>query len=214
MITTLVTIKGGAGRSTLALNLAVAAAKAGQTTLLIDADSQRALVHAVERRGHLPSEDLQNFDFADTFDLRRVRELRLSYETIIIDTPGHDHEMLWKIVAHSDIALVPIADGYQDLEAALATADRLDIVRRANPALRAHCLLNRYDQQTPIGAALTRNQEALLQRLQATSHNRIPNRTDLASAFMYGLGIQEFDPTSEASSDISAILQELHWIAR
>ncbi|MBV5350105.1 AAA family ATPase, partial [bacterium] len=63
MITTLLTGKGGAGRTTIAFNLAVASAAAGVPTLLIDTDQNASIHQAFERRQLVASQfELKQLD--------------------------------------------------------------------------------------------------------------------------------------------------------
>jgi len=130
--------KGGSGKSTIAMHVAVALMKARQTVATIDLDSrQRSLTHYVDSRRawsrriareldipqHLcpdasaGSESETCTTFADAIDT-----LAENHDFIVIDTPGHDGAL--SRLAHSiaDTLITPLNDSFLDFDV-LGTVD-------------------------------------------------------------------------------------------
>ena len=118
-VLTLVTSKGGAGKSTLARSLAAHWLMVGHKPALIDADPQRSLANRHDPEGKLGGVSL----IAEPE--QRVREviedLRRHHAPLIVDTAGfRNRTSIYALVA-SDIALIPLKPSAEDVEAAVAT---------------------------------------------------------------------------------------------
>jgi len=131
--------KGGSGKSTIAMHIAVALMKSGQSVATIDLDSrQRSFTHYIENRRawaehvgrdlqipeHLclgendyPKDAAGCEAFADAVDA-----LAQSHSFIVIDTPGHDSDL--SRLAHSlaDTLITPLNDSFVDFDV-LGTVD-------------------------------------------------------------------------------------------
>ncbi len=123
--------KGGSGKSTVAMHVAVALLKAGHSVASIDLDGQqrsftryvenrRAWAARVGRSLELPnhiciggegSED----DLAGHF-LDAVDDLARSHGYIVIDTPGHNSRLTHLVLAMADTLLTPLNDSFIDFD--------------------------------------------------------------------------------------------------
>ena len=135
--------KGGSGKSTIAMHLAIALIKSGQSVATIDLDSrQRSFTHYVENRrawaervarnleiphhsclgepiAHPPGQDeaAEGKAFADTVDA-----LAQTYSFIVIDTPGHNGYLMRLAHSMADTLVTPLNDSFVDLDV-LGTVD-------------------------------------------------------------------------------------------
>jgi chromosome partitioning protein len=121
--------KGGSGKSTIAMHIAVALMKRGQRVATIDLDSrQRSFTHYIEnRRGwaervardleipehHSLVEDISGGAraLADTVDA-----LSQTHDAIVIDTPGHDSALMRLAHFMADTLITPLNDSFVDLD--------------------------------------------------------------------------------------------------
>jgi chromosome partitioning protein len=124
--------KGGSGKSTVAINVAVALLKRGQRVATVDLDSrQRTLTHYIENRrawaariGHdlespehlrldatIAGEDTAAKALTDALDA-----LAQNCDTVVIDTPGHDGSLMRLAHAMADILITPVNDSFVDLD--------------------------------------------------------------------------------------------------
>lgn len=149
--------KGGSGKSTIAMHLAVALLKAGWRVATIDTDSrQQSLTHYVENRRRTsailerPLELPSHFavPLADGDRLRDVedREFRAFAEVIgragreadfvIIDTPGNNSYLMRLSHGMADTLVTPLNDSFVDL----------DVVGRSDPNASAVDVVGHYSE--------------------------------------------------------------------
>lgn len=125
----IVSTKGGVGKTTLAVHLAVAAQAAGVPTLLIDLDPQGSAAQWAKDRNRLAAE--HGRWFKAPLEVRRLFANDLAEEIanaegqgfglVIIDTPPHADFPAARAAEAADIVLMPSRPGYFDLHAAKAT---------------------------------------------------------------------------------------------
>jgi len=108
--------KGGAGKSTLTVNLAVALAQKRKRVLLADCDPQLSTAAWCERR---PA-DAAPLEWVVLRKLRRLKgfEPPAGIDFLLVDTPaGQDAEDLGELLASGDRVVVPLLPSVIDLDA-------------------------------------------------------------------------------------------------
>ena len=113
MILTVGNTKGGVGKTTIALNLAIARALAGRDVWLVDGDKQQTALTAVGIRsesGRLPG--ISCAAYSDGLLLRnQVRQQAAKFDEIVIDVGGRDSTTLRAALIISEVLLVPCLSG-------------------------------------------------------------------------------------------------------
>ena len=196
----IVTQKGGAGKSTLALCLAVAAREAGERVFLIDLDPLAALVGWGERRRGsdipvmaTPPRKLHKV-------LSRLETLGVSL--VIIDTPAGDTEASEEAMNEAQFCLVPTRPNIFDIGASGATLQRLKIRQRDYALVLNQCPPHRQGASFPpriqAGIDSLAAMGALLTPLVAA-------RADYQEAARKGLGVTEYNSTGAAAAEMRAL---------
>ena len=112
-VLSLVTQKGGSGKSTLCTSLAVAAQEAGHSVCILEMDKQAtASQWSQARSGQAPEVAQVPSDKLDGV-IERLRSA--SYDFIFIDTPGVDSPGTHSAIRISDLCLVPCRPTPADL---------------------------------------------------------------------------------------------------
>ncbi len=159
----LVQVKGGAGRSTVATNLAGELARF-HDVMLLDCDmpqgtsaSWAAVRTQAGRAGRLQAETVSNHrDLVD-----RVERLHGTVDYIIIDGPPRLAEMSRAIIVLSDLCLVPVTASAAEI---WATSDLLTLLNDARTIRKvdARLLWTRYRSYTRIAKELSEEAEKTL----------------------------------------------------
>jgi chromosome partitioning protein len=121
-IVAIVAQKGGAGKTTLAINPAAAAERAGEVALIIDTDPQASACEWASWRKGTPPEVI---DSAPPRLVAKIAQAKSQGATfIIIDTPPHADNAASKAVEAADLVLIPCRPSAFDL-AAIRTTGQL-----------------------------------------------------------------------------------------
>ena len=130
MLIAVVNQKGGVGKSTLAVHLALWLAENAQSVALIDADGQGTSSRwiSIAAPGVVVSRPTSPDDILET-----GRELQQSHDLVIADGPANLAESSRALLLIADIALVPCGPTVPDLE---STSETLRILTNAQ-AVRA-----------------------------------------------------------------------------
>jgi len=129
--------KGGSGKSTVAIHLAIALLRSGQSVATIDLDTtQRSFTHYIDnrlawscQRGlDLPTPTHVCFNEDDEFAAldgaaahcaafaKTIGRLADTHACIVVDTPGHDSAVTRLALTFADTLLTPLNDSFVDLD--------------------------------------------------------------------------------------------------
>ncbi|MCF8480063.1 MAG: ParA family protein [Rhodospirillum sp.] len=197
--------KGGAGKTTLAAQLAVTFAVEGKSVAVVDIDPQGSLAAWHAERVRTLGEGGTRLHLSDVAGWRLATELdrlRDVFDVVVVDTPPHAETEAKAAVRAGDILLVPIQPSPMDL---WATAATLDMARKERTA--PLLVLNR----VPPRGKLPEIIEAKL-RADALpiAETRLGNRTAFATSMMEGRGVVETDRRSRAAEEILALVGEVN----
>jgi chromosome partitioning protein len=187
--------KGGAGKTTIALHIAVAAAKDGMNTAIIDLDPQASSSKWADRR----EEELPVVVSAHASRLNQVIETASSTggQLMILDTAPHSDKTALDAARVSDLILIPCRPSILDLE---AIANSLDLAKLAGtPAI---VILNGV---APSGHEADEAAEAINSLGGVLCPVRITNRISYPRSIVYGKTAQEYEPSGKAAKEIEQL---------
>jgi chromosome partitioning protein len=204
LVITIAQRKGGAGKTTLAAQLAVAWVRSGARVAVLDIDPQGSLAAWVELRRARLGTNAVGFDFAALPGWRAaswIEDQARRADLIIIDNPPHAETEAQLAVRAAGVVVIPVQPSPLDLWATEATLKMVRDERR-----RALVVLTR----VPPRSVLTDHVAAELAQSGAPiAATRIGNRIALVRAMMSGLGVVESERASQAAAEITAFADEV-----
>jgi chromosome partitioning protein len=196
------TQKGGAGKTTLAASLAVAAAGAGERVIVLDLDPQASLLRWGKRR---EAENVPSKVMIEQLESERLPRLRAFLEGLndagftlaVLDTAGADGAAARLVTEAVDLCLLPARPTRLDVEATAATFRACYLAKR-----RAAFVLN----QCPPTHRSSRASDAAkdLTRLGVLAEPLLSARIDFQDAIAAGLGVTEYARGSRAAQEVEA----------
>lgn len=190
--------KGGVGKTTIAMNLAIAAQQRGLDTVVIDLDPQAS---AKEWHDHRDAQmpiviSAQASRLKDA--LERAEENGAAL--VVVDTAPHAEQHALMAARASDLVLVPTRCGVMDLRAlpnmadtiGMANADGVVVLNAVPPVGRL-----------PDDVAEVVNHSFRLDVCPV----RLGQRAAFSHAVSESLGVLEFEPSGKAAAEITALFE-------
>lgn len=210
MILTIGNIKGGVGKTTLAVNLAIVRAAEGRDVLLVDGDEQATAQTFTELRTELLGEPGYTAVALQGAALRtQVRKLESKYDDIVIDVGGRDTGSLRAALIVTDTLLIPVQPRTFDIWAVDAIAELVAEAREINDRLQALIVINAADFQgkdNEDAAEALRSVEGM-EMLALT----IGRRKAFPNAASAGRAVTEQTPRDpKAVQELEALAQEIY----
>jgi len=147
MILTIANTKGGVGKSTLAVNIAVERARLGKRVWLVDGERQGSSQTAILIRSEAGLEPgLACSHFPDGPILRtQVLQQKSNFDEVIIECGGRDSTAMRAALTLTDILVVPFVPGSFEVWAMEDVVNLVRDARSVRDGLTAFSLLNRAD---------------------------------------------------------------------
>jgi chromosome partitioning protein len=140
--------KGGVGKTTLAVNLAILRALAGRDVLLVDGDEQGTAASFTDLRAEqLGTPGYTAVSLQGTAVRTQVRQMAGKYDDVLIDVGGRDTGSLRAALTVADRLLVPVQPRSFDVWAVERMAELVAEARALNERLEAFSVLNAADAQ-------------------------------------------------------------------
>jgi chromosome partitioning protein len=208
MIISLVSQKGGVGKSSLAIAIAWELHARGSRVLLVDTDPQAtartAGELAAERGVEGPTTVVLGKDLSRPNQLPAMSK---QFDHVVIDTPGKLSDVTTPVLMVSDVTLVPIGPSPAEL---WSNTDTITIIQAAqesfNTDLRAAVVFVRNEPKTVLSSRVRATLEkGELPVLRAGTSHRVAWRESMLS----GQGVAQYNPKDKAAKELHALVDEL-----
>lgn len=208
----IVQLKGGAGRSTIATNLAAVLSRKG-TTAIIDCDIPQGTTASwyALREAEGKADNLTLGTAGSHIQLLTEIEKLEDHKYIVLDAPPRIAEMTRAILMMADLLLIPLTPSAAEIWATTDLLQTIEEARQQRPDLEARIVWNKYRQQTRSAQELSAavKQEIKTQALQ--SH--LGHRVGYSEALARGLAGDEW-PDKNTKAEIQALTSEIERIMR
>ena len=198
-IVAVISQKGGAGKTTLAVHLATAASAAGRTAAIIDLDPQATAASWGDRRVN---------DMPEVVSGQAVRLPALvkaaednGADFLVLDTAPNADQTASLAARAADLVLIPCRPAAFDLEAIETT---LMLAKAAGRT--AYVVLNAVPPRSAIGKEAA---AGLTGRGTQVAPNFLTHRAAFAHGVIDGRTAQEFEPSGKAAQEIDQLYKWL-----
>jgi chromosome partitioning protein len=192
--------KGGSGKTTLAVHMAVCAARHGQDTALIDIDEQGTLHDWNESRETGRKFEAAKAKAAQLPELLQ-KAVAAGIDLTIIDTAPHSHADAAIAAQLADFVLIPCRPARFDLKAIAST---IVMVRAAK---KPHAVII---NAAPHGFRLVEEARAALAQLGVTVLPDVVHQfAALSHAVIDGRSVHEYEPEGPAAAEIDKLYNHI-----
>ena len=212
--------KGGAGKTTVATNLATAYSRRGRRALLADSDPQgtarnwrSAGPSGDEHRKAFP--DVVGADTPEAIETVTGPEVAGAFDVVVIDGPpgvskGGPGEVTVAALKAADLVLIPVRPSGADLWASSDLAElvraRQDATGNGGDSLDAAFVVTQADSRTNVAEEIG----GALGKLGLPALNaRCGFRVAYTKALGQGVAVEDVKPSGKAAGEIEAIAKEI-----
>ncbi len=199
--------KGGVGKSTTAICLAMAAMQDGARVLLVDGDPQgtvRTWSEVASEHGHcVPTVVAMG---ANMHRAGQIPTLSASYNLVLIDCPPRVGDVQRSALMVADIALLPCGPSAADAWAISASIEAVQEAQTMRENLQARILITRKQGRTAVarGARVVLESSGI-----AVLRTELGYRVAFQEAVALGQGVTSYAPRDPSAWEIRALLTEL-----
>lgn len=203
-------LKGGVGKTTLSINLAVCFAHMGYKVCIVDTDTnQNSLQWYGAREESLPQVLVVGATEPKALN-KAVDNLHKQHDIIIMDGTPNLSEMNTRVIMASDLLIIPTRPGAHDFRAMSEFFTRFNQVKELKGNLNAYFLINEYDDRLNLHKTV---RESLQEHFDIPIlQTVIKSRTAYGEASMMGTGVFEHSD-NKAKAEMVSLTKEILQLA-
>jgi chromosome partitioning protein len=192
-------MKGGTGKSTVAIHLAVAAAQAGRSVTLMDTDPQATVMTWGKSRTAIEPQIIAGraHDGAKRTNGANGRDL------LVIDTPPRTETSITNLAREADLIVIPLHCTMPDLAASQVT------FRMAQAAARPFVIV--FNSVNPRALEVNEVRQELKAKGYTVAPTVLAVRTSFSRALSSGMAVTEFERQGKAAGEINELW---NWVAK
>jgi chromosome partitioning protein len=201
--------KGGSGKSTVAIHLALAAHLRGLSVMVADTDAQRSASHILRNRAQ-SAPVVVGTSGPKLFPLQ-IQAQREGFDVLVVDTPAVLEEDLGHAIVTADLCILVVRPTFLDLAAAAQTSDIVRRLRKPLIAVLNQAASPRAGVEPPL---VKRSLQALRLLRIPTAPVILRARASYQWAVESGMSVEEADGQREAAAEIAAFWTFVYGLTR
>ena len=194
--------KGGAGKTTLTVNLAVGLGRLGRIVIL-DTDPQGS---SAQWRSIADDEMLPPVISATDNVVEQVRGLVTEYDYLVVDCPPSvQAPQTLSVLQVTDLALIPVQPSPFDLWASIHIEQAVMQARESNPALQGLLVINQLEPRTTLSQLM---REALAEIQVPVAQTAIRRRAVYRASALEGRSVYAMGKRgADAAAELDQLIQ-------
>ncbi|TLD95385.1 ParA family protein [Helicobacter jaachi] len=218
MVITIANEKGGSGKSTIAINLAIKLLSFHQHILVMDTDPQRSIeaFTNIREEKFAQCENVKHFTHNNLYGniAQSLKQSIPLYEHIIIDTRGADSVESRKAMLYADLLIIPTTPSQLDYDVLTNMFERVKEIKDVNEHLQIAIVMNKLPTNLFLTKEIVEFQNAINEAnkelgsddFKLLEHNLF-DRIAYKRAIGEGLGITEYSDM-KAKDEFGAFFEE------
>lgn len=201
--------KGGAGKTTVAVNLAAEGMARGLRVLLVDADPQgsaRTWAAVAVEGGH-PTPSITTGSATMHVDLPARAK---GFDLVVVDTPPRAGDVQRSALMVANVTVIPCGPSALDAWALATTGDVLTEARTVKPRLRAAVVIAKQRPRTLVGRSA---REVCDGAGFTVLRSELTDRVAYIEAMSAGQGVTTYAPRDPSAAEVRALFDELVTLA-
>lgn len=198
--------KGGTGKTTMAINLAMGTASTRKKTALIDADEQGSILQ------FYGDNNIKNLTVTSGGEDVRQTIIKLAeeHQFVFIDTAPHDSDTMFLVMATVDLIIIPIQPSPYDLHSSEKVVEILREIDEKYGNTPCYFLLNRVKSRTILSRETPKYITDTLEL--PVFRTKIHEYEIYKQAPLTGKSVLTVAPKHKASLELKKLLKEMNRI--
>ena len=199
--------KGGCGKSTLAINLAVELTRLGRDICLVDADRQSTSNRWAQVRSETDMRQVNSVTQHDKIH-STLKDLKTRYDYVIVDVAGRDSLELRSGLTVADMLITPFRPSVADLDTLPHLSEMIENVKTFNEDLICKAVLTMASSNPTVNEVKTAKKFMSVFPEFEVCKTIIRDRKAYRDALIEGKGVVEWD-NPKAKAEIQLLVKEL-----
>lgn len=198
--------KGGTGKTTTAISVAVELVARGRRVLLVDTDPQGSVLTWADVAAENGAEHTPAVCALGAQLRQQLAPHRDGVDVVVIDCPPQHGERQRAALMVADVAILPSGPDPTEVWGLTASADLVREAMTVRPMLKVAVLITRTDKRTVLGAT----SRGTLERLELpVLESSLSRRVTYPEAIAAGRGPSTYDPRGIAAREVKRLVTEL-----
>ena len=203
--------KGGTGKSTISLNLAVELSKKYNLEV-IDLDYQKSLTIFNETRKEKNLKPLNIVNI--TIQKELINYLKTTNKMVLIDSGGFDSDLNRLSILGANLVITPVSSNLIEIYGLEVFKNILKEMKEVEPSIKSNILLNNIDPKAIKSISEMKQYIENNNEYFNLLDSIIRRRSDFAKSFEIGKSVVEMNVNSKAAQELNSLIDNIETISK